>query len=295
VNKVARLRGSLGLAPIALIALILYAAFLIWPMIYGIFVSFTNMTPYSDEMDFIGLYNYEQMLQDPVILRSLGFTLIVTIAVTAISNAVGLALAMMLNRTSLAFRAMRTIIFLPLVLSGVVIGFIWRAMLTPDGLLNTALMSIGLIDQPISWIGEPLLASIAIIVVTSWGSIAFCTVVYTASLQGVPLELYEASRIDGANAWGRFIHVTWPLIAAGTTICVVLCLISCLKLFDIVWLVTGGGPANATQTLASYYVKVGFTDNRFGYASAVATFLLLVVAVVSYGLTATLRRREAAL
>jgi ABC-type sugar transport system permease subunit len=292
VNKMARWRGSLGLAPIAFIALVLYSAFLIWPMIYGVIVSFTNMTPISDQMNFIGTYNYEQLFQDPVVVRSLVFTLIVTIAVTVISNVVGLAFALLLNRPTLAFRSMRTIVFLPLVLSGVVVGFVWRAILTPDGLLNTALMNLGVIHQPVSWIGDPTLGAISIIVVTSWGSIAFCAVVYSASLQSVPVELYEASRIDGAGAWHRFAHVTWPMIAAGTTVCVVLCLISCLKLFDVIWLVTQGGPADSTQSLASYFVKVGFTDDNFGYASAIATFLLVVVAMVSYAATAVLRRRE---
>jgi len=130
-------------------------------------------------------------------------------------------------------------------------------------------------------------------VVVSWATIAFATVIYVASLQSVPSELYEAARIDGANARSRFRYVTLPMIAPGTTISIVLCLITTFKLYDIIAVLTGGGPANSTQTTAYYLITVAFTSNRFGYASAIAIFLLVLTVVVAYSVTGLLRRREA--
>jgi ABC-type sugar transport system permease subunit len=215
--------------------------------------------------------------------------------VTVVANMVGLAFAVLLNRPTRNFRIMRTLIFIPQVLSGVVTAFIWRSILTSDGLLNAVLLNLGIIKTPISWIGTPQLATLSICIVVTWVTIAFATVVYTASLQSVPAELYEAARMDGAGAIRRFRNVTFPMIAPGMTISVVLCLITTFKLYDIIAVLTGGGPANSTQSTAFYLISEAFTENRFGYSSAIAIFLLIVTAVVAYGLTALLRRREAQL
>jgi ABC-type sugar transport system permease subunit len=281
-----------GLAPIAWIALALYLVFLLYPLGQAFFNSFTNVSPLSPTSDFVGLDNYLAMLKDPRLHASLWFTLIVAVIVTVAANVVGLALAMLYNRATANYRVMRTLIFIPQVLSGVIIAFIWRSLLTQNGMLNTVLLKLGIIDEPVSWIGSPGLAAMAVCIVVSWVTIAFATVVYTASLQGIPAELYEAARVDGANAVSRFWHVTLPMIAPGTTISVVLCLITSFKLYDIIAVLTGGGPADSTVTTAFYLIRIAFTDNRFGYGSAIAMFLLLLTAVVGFGLTAILRRRE---
>jgi ABC-type sugar transport system permease subunit len=190
---------------------------------------------------------------------------------------------------------MRTLVFIPQVLSGVIVAFIWRSILTQNGLLNQTLLNLGIVDAPISWIGTPTLATLSICAVVSWMTIAFSTVVYTASLQSVPPELYEAARMDGANVVGRFRHVTVPMIAPGMTISVVLCLITTFKLYDIIAVLTGGGPAESTRSTAFYLITVAFTNNRFGYSSAIAIFLLALTALTAYAITALLRRREARL
>jgi ABC-type sugar transport system permease subunit len=281
-----------GLAPVALLAIGLYIAFLLYPIASSLVTSFTDRNPLRAESTFVGLDNYRQLFADPRLLTSLRFTIVVVIAVTIASNVVGLAFAMLLNRPSIGYRLMRTLIFIPQVLSGVIVAFIWRSILTQNGLLNTFLRSIGLADQPISWIGTPDLALFSVCVVVSWATIAFATVVYVAALQSVPAELYEAARIDGATAVGRFRFVTLPMIAPGMTISIVLCLITTFKLYDVIAVLTGGGPANATQTTAFYLITVAFTTNRFGYASAIAIFLLVATTVIAYSLTGLLRRRE---
>jgi ABC-type sugar transport system permease subunit len=282
-----------GLAPVAWLAIGLYIAFLLYPITSSLVTSFTDRNPLRADSTFVGLDNYRQLFADPRLLTSLRFTIVVVVVVTIVSNVVGLGFAMLLNRPSVGYRLMRTLIFIPQVLSGVIVAFIWRSILTQNGLLNTFLRSIGLADQPISWIGTPDLALLSVCVVVSWATIAFATVVYLAALQSVPGELYEAARIDGATAPGRFRFVTLPMIAPGMTISIVLCLITTFKLYDVIAVLTGGGPANATQTTAYYLITVAFTTNRFGYASAIAVFLLVATTVIAYSLTGLLRRREA--
>jgi ABC-type sugar transport system permease subunit len=282
-----------GLAPVAWLAIGLYIAFLLYPIASSLITSLTDRNPLRADSAFVGLDNYRQLFADPRLLTSLRFTIVVVIFVTVVSNVVGLGFAMLLNRPSVGYRLMRTLIFIPQVLSGVIVAFIWRSILTQNGLLNTFLGSIGLADQPISWIGTPDLALLSVCVVVSWATIAFATVVYVAALQSVPGELYEAARIDGATAVGRFRFVTLPMIAPGMTISIVLCLITTFKLYDVIAVLTGGGPANSTQTTAYYLITVAFTTNRFGYASAIAIFLLVATTVIAYSLTGLLRRREA--
>ncbi|HLQ48742.1 MAG TPA: sugar ABC transporter permease [Candidatus Dormibacteraeota bacterium] len=282
-----------GLAPVAWLAIGLYIAFLLYPIASSLATSFTDRNPLRAESAFVGLDNYRQLFGDPRLLTSLRFTIVVVIVVTIVSNVVGLGFAMLLNRPSVGYRLMRTLIFIPQVLSGVIVAFIWRSILTQNGLLNTFLRGIGLVDQPISWIGTPDLALLSVCVVVSWATIAFATVVYVAALQSVPGELYEAARIDGATALDRFRFVTLPMIAPGMTISIVLCLITTFKLYDVIAVLTGGGPANSTQTTAFYLITVAFTTNRFGYASAIAMFLLVATTVIAYSLTGLLRRREA--
>jgi ABC-type sugar transport system permease subunit len=291
-SQLAVWRRSIGLASIAWLAIGFYATFLIYPVVQGLLTSFTDRNPLRRESSFVGLENYFELARDQRLLRSLVFTLIVTVFVMVVSNVFGLLIAMLLNRPKANYRVMRTLMFIPQVLSGVIVAFIWRSILTQRGLLNVTLQNLGLTDTAISWIGTPELATLSICVVVNWATIAFTTVIYTASLQAVPVELYEAARLDGAGPLARFRHVTLPMIAPGVTISVTLSLITTLKLFDIIAVLTGGGPANSTKSVAYYLIDVAFTGNRFGYASAIAMLLLGLTALISYGTSGLLRRRE---
>ncbi|PDQ34335.1 MAG: ABC transporter permease [Candidatus Lumbricidophila eiseniae] len=286
-------RHRIGLAPLAVLALLLYAAFLIYPLVQSFITSLTNRNVLNATNAFIGFANFAELVHDERFLRSLGFTLVVVLFVTVVSNVFGLLFAMLLNGPARHYKIMRTLVFIPQVLSGVIVAFMWRSILTENGLLNSVLQGTGLTQQPISWLGTPELATLSICVVVSWMTIAFTTVVYTAALQSVPAELHEAARMDGAGPLNRFRNVTLPMIAPGTTISVTLTLITTLKLFDVIAVLTGGGPANSTKSVAFYLIDVAFTSNRFGYASAIAMVLLALTAVVAYGVTYLLRRREA--
>lgn len=277
---------------IVLVGTLLYFLMTILPLFLAFAFSLTNQNLLYKTSDFIGLDNYIDLLDDKSFTRSLWMTARLSIVVTLGANFFGLLLALMLNVRDRFHSLLRTLIFIPQVLSAVIVSFIWKIILVDRGLLNSALMQIGLIEKPVHWLGDPTLASRAIAIVVVWQLIGFCTVVYLASLQGIPKDLIEASRIDGANRWQQFRNVTWPLLAPGVTINMVLLLIITFKLYDQVAVLTGGGPGGRTETLAYYIVRIAFNGNQLGYASAMAVVLFLTTALISGVIVTSLKNRE---
>ncbi|MEU4155279.1 sugar ABC transporter permease [Actinoplanes sp. NPDC026670] len=289
------LRGDRGLGLLAALAIGLYLVFLVLPLLMSLRSSLTNENPLRGTADFIGLDNYRETAGDERLRASVSFTLMLAAGVTVAANALGVGFALLLNRTSLSYRVMRTLAFLPQVLSGVIVAFVWQTILTQNGLLNTVLLKVGVLDEPYPWLGSPAAALISIGVVVTWVLSGFTTVVYLAALQNIPLELHDMASIDGVRGTQRFRKVIWPMIASGTTISVTISLITVLKLYDIIAVLTGGGPAESTQSTALYIVKLAFTSDRVGYASAVAMILLALSAVIALSVTGLLRRREVTL
>jgi ABC-type sugar transport system permease subunit len=277
------------------IGVLLYLAVLVVPLLLSFFFSFTNFNLLKATRSFVGGENYISMLSDDTFRSTLWFTLKTSIAVVLLANVLGLAVAMALNHTGPLYTTMRTVFFVPQVLSAVVIGFIWSGMLNSQrGLVNTLLRQIGVIGVGgnISWLGTPTLATLSVIGVCIWQMIGFCTVVYLAALQGVPQDLKDAANVDGANRWQAFRNVTFPLLSPGVTVNVVMLLIMMFKLYDIIQVMTAAGPAGSTESLAFYVTRMAFTVNRVGYASAMAVVLFVFIAFISAGLGAFLRSRE---
>lgn len=281
-----------GLPALAAVGLGLYALFIVVPLFMSLHTSLTDANPLQASSNFVGLANYREMADDAQLHASVIFTLALAVSVTLVANVIGFGFAVLLNRTSISYRILRTIAFLPQVISGVITGFVWQTILTENGLLNVTLQHLGIIGQPIDWLGDPLLAQVSVGIVTAWVLSGFTSVVYLAGLQSIPQELYEAASIDGAGPARRLRRITIPMTAPATTICVTICLITVMKLYDIITVLTGGGPAFATQSAAQYIVEVAFTNDQFGYASAVAMGLLAVSAVLALTVTHLLRRRE---
>lgn len=290
-----RAAGDRGLGLLAVLALLLYLAFLVLPLLLSLRSSFTNENPLRGTGDFVGLRNYREMAADTELRASLGVTLMLAAGVTLAANALGVGFAALLNRTSLSYRVMRTVAFLPQVLSGVIVGFVWQTILTQDGLLSTILVKVGVLDEPYPWLGSPTGALVSIGVVVTWVLSGFTTVVYLAALQSIPPELNDMAVLDGVRGTQRFRRITWPMIAPGATISVTISLITVFKLYDIIAVLTAGGPADSTQSTALYIVKLAFTSDRVGYASAVAMLLLALSAVAALTITGALRRREVSL
>jgi len=270
----------------------LYALMSIIPIFLAFYYSLTNLNLLYPASDFVGFENYVKLFKDFAFKRSLVTTFKLSIAITITVNLFGLLIAMMLNFNDRFHSILRTLFFIPQVLSAVIVSFIWKIILTDRGLLNAMLEQVGLIDKPIHWLGLPSLATFSIGLVVVWQLIGFATVIYLASLQGIPNELREAAHIDGAGRWHQFANITWPLIAPGVTINMVLMMIIAFKLFDQVAVLTGGGPGGSTETLSYYIVRMGFTNNRTGYASAMAVVLFLIIATISGAVVGYLKKRE---
>ncbi len=270
----------------------LFTLMSIVPLFLAFYYSLTNLNLLYPTSDFIGFENYFKLFTDFAFKRSLATTFKLSVAITIAVNFFGLLVALMLNFRDRFHSVLRTLFFIPQVLSAVIVSFIWKIILTDRGLLNAALEQVGLIEKPIHWLGLPDMALFSVGLVVTWQLIGFSAVIYLAALQGVPNDLKEAAQIDGANRWQQFWHVTWPLIAPGVTINMVLILIIAFKLFDQVAVLTAGGPGGATETLSYYIVRMGFTKNRTGYASAMAVVLFLIIALISSISVGFLKKRE---
>jgi raffinose/stachyose/melibiose transport system permease protein len=206
----------------------------------------------------------------------------------------GLGLAVALNSRIKSRFVLRTIFFTPAVLTPVILAFLWQYIYSNNGTLNSVLDLVGLDALKQSWLGDPKLALWAIIIVITWQYTGYSMVIYLAGLQGVPKEILEAAEVDGASRFQSFFKVTFPLLAPSVTINIILSSVIGLKVFDQVYAMTGGGPGDATQTLTVYQYLRAFNYGEFGYGTAVALVLALIVSLVSALQYKFLRRNEEA-
>lgn len=272
--------------------LLVYVCFVLAPILVSFGYSLTNYNPFRPPTRFVGLRNYRLLLEDPEFLNALRVTTMLTLIVVIVPNVLGLAIALLLDRRGWLYNALRSVFFVPVVLSSVVVSVIWTRMMADQGVINQALRGLGVAHPP-GWLSDPDLAVYSIGVILSWQALGFCVVVYLAGLQGVPKELLEAAAIDGAGPIQRFRKVTWPLLAPALTINTVVQLISAFKVFDHIQVITNGGPGEGTTASIAFTVlQVGFTANRQGYASAMAIVMLVIIALASTLSLKLLRRRE---
>lgn len=272
---------SRGLLWFAVPALVFYGFAVVVPSIRGGVLAFTNWDGLSQNWDFVGLDNFVRIFTTSSSLEALKMTLIFALAITILQNGIGLLLALGVNTGLKSRNILRVILFAPVVITPVVVAYLWKFMLTPQGPVNGILGAIGLGDIAPSWLGDPTFAAISVIMVVVWQHAGYSMVIYLAGLQSVPQELLEAAAIDGAGAWRRFWSVVWPLLAPATTINIMLTIIGGLKMFTEVFVLTGGGPGGATETLSTLLYKSAFSFNQFGYGIALALTLAAVVAFFS--------------
>jgi ABC-type sugar transport system permease subunit len=289
-----RFRGLKTFIVLAVPGLAMYALGVLTPLGLALHYSFTNINLLSGLGDFVGLQNYGDVLADPEFWNAFGFVSALTLLCIFIANAGGLTLAVILNRNLKSFHFLRSLTFIPSVLAGVVIGYIWSNILTDRGILNNILGSLGLETLQSSWLGSPLGAQASVIFVTVWPSIGFGTIIYLAGLQSVPRELLEAAAVDGSGPIRTFWSITWPLLSPALFVTSTMMLIGGFKAFDISMILTGGGPSRATDTPALQILRHGFIENRAGYANAEALILLTVLVLVSLIGTAVTSRGDKA-
>ncbi|WP_314172076.1 carbohydrate ABC transporter permease [Streptomyces winkii] len=266
------------------------AVFVVWPMIQAAYLSFTDYN-LMQAAHWIGLGNYRQLLDDPEAWNALENTLVYAVVSTPVSVVLALALALFLNR-SMALRGfLRSAVFLPFVVSLGVVSIAWAFLLDPNiGLLSDWLSGVGLSTEQ-GWLEDPALAMPAVIAVGVWKNLGFYMVMYLAGLQGIPPELHDAARVDGASSWQRLRRVTWPLLTNQTMLITIMAAIGTLQAFDQIYVMTHGGPFFQTETLVVFTYRVGFERNEFGYAAAVSWVLLVLVFVLSMLQFGYFRRR----
>jgi len=259
----------------------LYVFAVVYPSLRGSLFAFTNWDGISQNPKWVGFDQFARIWSDPNGLTSIRNTLLIALAVTVIQNIVGLLIALAVNSRIKSRDILRVLIFAPVVITSIAVGFLWQNLYTPDGGINETLEAAGLGALRQNWLGNPDTAIWCIIVVVFWQFVGYSMVIFLAGLQGIPEEILEAAAIDGAGPIRRFWSVVRPLLAPSITINVMLSLIGGLKLFDQVFVMTQGGPGGATNTISTLIYSNAFSLGRFGYAAALAVVLSIFVAVAS--------------
>ncbi|THF85377.1 sugar ABC transporter permease [Deinococcus sp. KSM4-11] len=277
------LMGVLFAAPFALGMLLV----VILPLLGVMGISLTQWS-LLDAPRWVGLHNYTRLAADPAFVRSAGVTGAFTAGILVLNISAALALATLLNARLRGIGLFRTIVFSPVVMPVVAWALVWKFLLQPDGALNTWLSRLG--TGEVNLLFTPSTALWTVVVIEVIKSVGLNAVIFLSALQGVPPELHEAARLDGAGAWQVFRRITLPLISPTFFLVFIVTLIGALKLFTPVYVLTGGGPADATTTLIVYMFKQGFQFFEFGYASAVATVLFVIVLALTVAQW-SLRRR----
>jgi ABC-type sugar transport system permease subunit len=263
-------------------SLVLYAIFMIYPFFQSIYLSFTDWNGATTTKNFIGLDNFRELVRDDLLWKSLQHNLIWVVIGTLGPLIVGFLLAVLLASKPKGFTLFRTAYFMPQVLSPVIIGIVWGWMYNPlFGIFNKGLDSIGLESVSRGWLGDPDFALYAVLLAAMWAETGFVFVVLIAGLQNVSRDLIEAATLDGANAWRRFWDVTLPQMANVVTVVAALLLIGGFSVFDIIFVMTGGGPANATDVIGTYAYTEAFTQNNVGYASTLTLIMTVITLIAS--------------
>lgn len=262
-------------------AVVGFAIFFIYPVLVTFARSVTDWNSYSRTFNYIGLQNFRELFHDKPILMGLKNSIIYAIIMTIFQNLLAIPLAVALDRNLKTKNILRTIIFAPAVLSPLVVGFLWSYIMAPtDYALLNRLLGVFKI-APVNWLGEPKIALYSIILTQLWQWTGWAMVIYIANLQSIPSELYEAAKIDGATRFQSFLNITIPMLFPSVTINSVSSMIGGLKVFDIVYAMTGGGPGYATETIISILITRGFKDGRHGYSCAFSVIFFGLVAIVT--------------
>jgi fructooligosaccharide transport system permease protein len=263
-------------------ALILLALFLIIPALFAIYYSFTDyylLTPNLKQ--FVGLSNYIKVFKDPTFLASLKNIVIFVVCVIPLQVGSALGLALLINKKRRGNIFFTIAFFSPVILSLTVISVLWLYILNPSqGLINSVLQNIGL--HPQLFLSSPRQAMITIVFVSAWQGAGYQMLIFLAGLQNIPNNVYEAARIDGANKWQSFIHITMPLLKPTSILIMVTTLIAAFKLIIQPMVMTQGGPMNSTMTPVYYIYQQGYTNRMIGYSSAITVIFGILIGIVAF-------------
>jgi multiple sugar transport system permease protein len=276
-------RGDLSTAFLALLPVtLLFIIFNLYPLLYSGYLSVMEWDGFSDTRIFVGLDNYRNLLSSPDFGNSLRVTLIYTVGVTAIGIGSALVVAVMLNTHIRGRTIYRVLYFLPVVTSTIAVAVVWRYLLTPNtGYVDVFLHSIGISSPSPTWLRNPNWALWIVIVVGIWKRLGFNIVIYMAGLQSIPTEYYEASQVDGAGPFRQFRYITIPLIAPVTLLLAIMSIIDSFLIFDVVYVMTNGGPLDSTNVIGLLLYNQAFRFFNMGQASAIAWVIFGIVFAVT--------------
>jgi multiple sugar transport system permease protein len=270
--------------------LVAYGFFVLWPIILGLRMSFFNWSLLGTSRP-IGFGNYSALFADPLFWDDLWHTAEFTFMSTPPLVVLALAMALLANRKVRMQWLFRLAFFAPYVLPVAIVYLVWSWLYQPDyGLINSFLATLGI--GSINWLSSPTAAMPAVVITTVWWTIGFNFILYLAGLQDIPQELYEAAAIDGAGGWARLRYITIPLLQRTTTLIVILQVLASLKVFDQIYLLTGGGPDGATRSIIEYIYEQGFQSYRLGYAAAMSYVFFGLILIISVAQFVLLSRRK---
>jgi multiple sugar transport system permease protein len=270
-------RHKAGFAPYVFILpnLLLFTVFVFVPLLYAVYVSFHEWTLIGTP-EFSGMLNYERLLRDPLFWQALWNTVVYTAGCVPLAIAIGLLLAIGLNRDLPGRTILRSVYFMPVVVSGVVTAMTAAWLFNDNyGVINAVLRGFGL--APVPWLSSPRFVMFSLIATTLWIRVGFCMVVYLAALQTIEPSYYAAAEIDGASRLQQFRHITLPLLRPMTFLLLVINVIFSFHVFDLVYVMTGGGPGFSSTMLVQYVFQKAFMDSEMGYACAVGIMLFLLI------------------
>lgn len=273
--------------------LILLGVYLL-PFLYSLYISVTDWSGMGQKLNFVGLSNYKGLFEEPHFWETLRNNLIYFVELVGIQFIISMILAVVLNAAFKGRNFFRALYFMPTIICTLAVGFIWNIMFDPiNGPIKTLLENVGFLElSGIMWLGNTKTAIHTVSFVSLWQWTGWSMVIYLAGLQSIDKNLYEAAEIDGANAVQKFFKVTLPLLAPSITVNLVNSTIGALKIFDLPFIMTGGGPGHATESLAMMMYTYSFGLNKMGYGTAISIILFVVILIISGVQTTVLRRRE---
>ncbi|MEU5870840.1 sugar ABC transporter permease [Glycomyces sp. NPDC047369] len=283
------LESHLFLLPVAVVFIVLFLV----PLAQSCYYSLTDFNGYTADAEFVGLENYTTIWRDTSMLSALGFTLLYAVTTTVAITVLAIPLAITLNQRFFGRDVVRSVFFFPSVLSIAILGLVWGFIFAPlgSGVINSVIGWFG--AAPVPWLADATLAKLSVIVVAVWAGTGWHTVLYLAYLQAIPSEFYEAARIDGASRWQQFRHLTLPLLTPAITVSQLLLLTGGLKVYDLPYTLTKGGPGFATRTLTQSIIENGIAQSEIGKASALSVVFFLAVGLLIVAQLALSRRLEA--
>ena len=288
-----KLRKELPYLLFILPAFIVYTILTVIPLVQTLGLSFTNWDGYSmSHLSFTGLKNFRLVFADRSMKTALLNTCFYSIVFPLVTTVFAIPLSLVLNSGMKTKNLQRAVFFFPSVPSAIILGYLWAYILSPtgNGLLNKLLGLFGI--HPVMWLAVPKWAMFSVLLVNLWSVVGWHACIYLAQLQSIPTEYYEAANVDGATAWQKFRYITFPMLASAMTVSVMLLLLNSMKLYDLPFALTSGGPGTSTTLVSQIIIKTGFVEKSYGKVTAMSAIFFVFIAVISVIQLKLMKKRE---